>query len=313
MSSEYETKTINGKERPVHILLMEEILGRPLKENEVVHHINGDKRDNRPENLQVLDRGKHTSLHKQGVAVSGASLEKMRAAQSGKQSTQRKLTSEQVRDIAVRLTEGATLIELAREYGISRKSIAAIRDGKTYRDVLSDYPDSAFPLKEKKAPASKSARERRFSLDQLNGIRILLLQEKSVNSIAKAYHTAPATIRQTRDHETYQDIPWPEEIARYYQPGNPLAVLLILLSLPMSDKEDEYLALKEDYQLMPDWYSVLMLRTVRKALTGDAELATVLLYLAGFGDELNRLIAENSVVFNTLIKKHLPETSTSPD
>ena len=313
MSSEYETKTINGKERPVHILLMEEILGRPLKENEVVHHINGDKRDNRPENLQVLDRGKHTSLHKQGVAVSGASLEKMRAAQSGKQSTQRKLTSEQVRDIAVRLTEGATLIELAREYGISRKSIAAIRDGKTYRDVLSDYPDSAFPLKEKKAPAPKGTRERRFSLDQLNGIRILLLQEKSVNSIAKAYHTAPATIRQIRDHETYQDIPWPEEIARYYQPGNPLAVLLILLSLPMSDKEDEYLALKEDYQLMPDWYSVLMLRTVRKALTGDAELATVLLYLAGFGDELNRLIAENSVVFNTLIKKHLPETSTSPN
>lgn len=311
--SEYETKTISGKERPVHILLMEEILGRPLKENEVVHHINGDKRDNRPENLQVLDRGKHTSLHKQGVAVSGASLEKMRAAQIGKQSTQRKLTSEQVRDIAVRLTEGATLIELAKEYGISRKSIAAIRDGKTYRDVLSDYPDSAFPLKEKKAPASKSARERRFSLDQLNDIRILLLQEKSVNSIAKAYHTAPATIRQIRDHETYQDIPWPEEIARYYQPGNPLAVLLILLSLPMSDKEDEYLALKEDYQLMPDWYSVLMLRTVRKALTGDAELATVLLYLAGFGDELNRLIAENSVVFNTLIKQHLPESSTSPD
>ena len=80
MSSAYETKTINGRERPVHILLMEEILGRPLKENEVVHHINGDKRDNRPENLQVLDRGEHTSLHKQGVSVSGASLEKMRAA-----------------------------------------------------------------------------------------------------------------------------------------------------------------------------------------------------------------------------------------
>ena len=313
MSSAYETKTINGRERPVHILLMEEILGRPLKENEVVHHINGDKRDNRPENLQVLDRGEHTSLHKQGVSVSGASLEKMRAAQTGRHSTQRKLTSDQVQDIALRLTEGATLIELSTEYGISRKSIAAIRDGKTYRDVLSDYPDSAFPLKEKKAHAPKSTRERRFSLDQLNGIRIRLLQEESVNSIAKAYHTAPATIRQIRDHETYQDIPWPEEIARYYQPGNPLTVLLILLSLPMSDKEDEYLALKEDYHLMPDWYSVLTLRTVRKALAGDAELATVLLYLAGFGDELNRLIAENSVVFNTLIKNHLPESSTSPN
>ena len=43
MSSEYKTKTINGRERPVHILLMEEILGRPLKEDEVVHQINGDR------------------------------------------------------------------------------------------------------------------------------------------------------------------------------------------------------------------------------------------------------------------------------
>jgi hypothetical protein len=311
MSSEYETKTVNGRERPVHILLMEEILGQPLKENEVVHHINGDKRDNRPENLQILDRGEHTALHKRGATVSGESLEKMRAAQKGRRSTQRKLTNEQVRDIAVRLTEGSTLIELATEYGISRKSIAAICDGKTYRDVLCDYPDSAFPLKKKKAHAPKSIEERRFSIDQINDIRIRLLQEESVNSIAKIYHTAPATIRQIRDRETYQDIPWPEEIGRYYQPGNPLVVLLILLSLPMSDKEDEYLALKEDYQLMPDWYSVLMLRTVRRALAGDTELATVLMYLAGYGNELNSLIAENSVVLNTLVKKHLPESSTS--
>ena len=68
---------------------------------------------------------------------------------------------------------------------------------------------------------------------------------------------------------------------------------------------------EEDYQLMPDWCSVLMLRTVRRALAGDTDLATLLMYLAGYGDELDRLIAENSVVLNTLIKKHLPESSTS--
>jgi len=49
-----------------HRLIMEKSLGRYLKENEHVHHLNHNKQDNRLENLQIMAQSKHTSLHMTG-------------------------------------------------------------------------------------------------------------------------------------------------------------------------------------------------------------------------------------------------------
>ena len=47
----------------MHRLVMENVLNRLLTEEEVVHHMNGDGHDNRPENLEVMLMNDHSRHH----------------------------------------------------------------------------------------------------------------------------------------------------------------------------------------------------------------------------------------------------------
>ncbi len=63
MSNTYKIIKVNRKSKREHRHLMEKFLGRKLDFNETIHHKNGNKRDNRIKNLEIVSRSDHSKKY----------------------------------------------------------------------------------------------------------------------------------------------------------------------------------------------------------------------------------------------------------
>lgn len=60
--SDHPNSSANGWIRE-HRLIASQMTGRPLRKDEAVHHIDGNKTNNLPSNLMIVSRSKHIRLH----------------------------------------------------------------------------------------------------------------------------------------------------------------------------------------------------------------------------------------------------------
>ena len=118
-----------------HRFIMEKHLNRKLKSNEVVHHKNGNKRDNRIENLELMSKSAHAKLH-----ITETTLKNLLSAPNvyGEQNGNSKLTEEQVKEIKTLFKEGITPYHLwkSKKYPVGHFALRQIAKGIYWKHVI---------------------------------------------------------------------------------------------------------------------------------------------------------------------------------
>src|SRR5699024_7530836 len=108
-----------------HRVVFESIIGAYLDKEVIVHHINGIKHDNRFSNLQMMDRGYHTTLHHKGAKRSEEtrkrnSIAALKLGWTGNKHPMYKDIDEKLKEL---YKQGVPVSKIAELTGVTRRTV----------------------------------------------------------------------------------------------------------------------------------------------------------------------------------------------
>ena len=141
----YIRLNVSGRQFYEHRVVAEEKLGRSLLPGEIVHHVDGDRANNHPDNLQVLpSNSAHAHLHltpdevklriEKGLKTRKTSSKPRdnSGIRRGQRHPMAKLTESQAIEIIKACKAGTAYSELAKEYGVTKSQIQRIASGRSW-------------------------------------------------------------------------------------------------------------------------------------------------------------------------------------
>lgn len=106
-----------------HILVFEKATGLSVPDNCVIHHLNGNKKDNRIENLCMMECGAHSSFHNKERKLSDCAKEKIskKARDRLKNPHNHPMWKNIEMDVVFsEVLQGASVKDVCKKYGISK-------------------------------------------------------------------------------------------------------------------------------------------------------------------------------------------------